>query len=350
MKRSAGWLLGMLAAGCGGCGGHEPEVRWPASAPVSLADELAATSPDATPMLPDGTRVELGTDLPEDAPDIQARAYVFEGLWYAEVRLGRADEDIALPLVVMLHGRGDRPRIPGGPFGRVPTPMRVLIPRGPLALGTGYAWARHSVTEHRDDDLAADLVAMADRLARLIRHVRESRPTAGSTILTGFSQGAITAWTTALRHPEAVGLVLPIAGWVPPGALPAPLSPEGAAPVLSMHGTADPIVRVEPTRALVELLTEAGLSVTFLEVEGVEHLVTPSMNAQFEEWLEAALHERAPDLRGGLGEAGPDPEPVEPYEPRRRRERVNDAEEAVPAPLPPDGSPVSRRRAPRTRR
>jgi len=310
-------------------------VRWPASDDVSLRAELAASSPGETPLLPDGTRLEPDPDLPPDAPDIHARAHVFEGLWYAEVRLGEAPEDAELPLVVMLHGRGDRPRIPGGPFGRVPTPMRVLVPRGPLALGRGYAWARHSVTQNRHGELATDLVAMADRLARLVRHVRETRPTAGTPIVTGFSQGGITAWTLALRHPDEVGLALPIAGWVPPRARPSPLRREGAARVRAMHGTADPIVRIEPTRELVRVLTDAGMPVSLLEIDGVEHVVTAEMNAQFEEWLEEALRERAPALRGGLGDPGPDPEPIEPYEPALE-DAADDEDEAVPAPLPED--------------
>jgi len=326
------WLLALT--GCGGCGSRVHEVRWPASAAVSLDTELAASAEGIAPLLPDGTRRSVDPELPPDAPDIHARARVFEGLWYAEIRLGEADDDAPLPLVLMLHGRGDRPRIPGGPFGRVPTPMRVLVPRGPLALGDGYAWARHSVTEtNHHDELASDLVTMADRLARLIRHVRRTRPTAGTPIVTGFSQGAITAWTTALRHPEEVGLALPIAGWVPPAARP-PFRPDGAAIVRSMHGTADPIVRIEPTRELVRLLTDAAMPVSLLEIDGVAHTVTPEMNARFEEWLEEALRERAPDLRGGLGEAGVDAESYDET-PEPPDEDVSD-DEAVPAPLPDD--------------
>lgn len=326
----AGAILAASLVGCGSCSSNRrAEVRWPASADVSLASELAATNREA--LLPEGRR--LGDEpLPPDAPNIEARARVFEGLWYAEVRLGEAPEDAPLPLVVMLHGRADRPRIPGGPFGRVPTPMRVLVPRGPLAIGDGYAWARYSVTQvEHHEELARDLIAIAARIVRLVRHVRHTRPTAGTPILTGFSQGAITAWTAALRHPDEVGLVLPIAGWVPSGARPNPLDGAGAPPIRAMHGTADPIVRIEPTRELVGLLERAGYDVLLREFEGVGHTVTPEMNATFEEWLEAAVHERAPELGGGLGVTGPDPEPVIPYE------TIDEGTfelEAIPAPLP----------------
>lgn len=325
----------LLAAGCGA---PATEVRWPASPEgVSMAGELSATARTqggATPLAPTGLPLD-GEDLPPDAPGIHARSFVFDGMWVAEVVLGDAPPDAELPLVVMFHGRGDRPRIPGGPFGRVPTPIRVLIPRGPLALGSGYAWARFSVTQNRHDELAADLVAIARRMARLIRHVERTRPTAGTPFVTGFSQGAMVSWTLSVRHPDVAGLVIPMAGWVPPAARPSPLPAQP--PVRAMHGTADPIVRIDPTREWVQQQRDAGVDLTWLELEGVAHVVTPEMNAQFEAWLEEACHQRAPGLTGGLGEPGADPEPLEPYEPPIEVLE----EEAVPAPLPEEAEEVS---------
>ena len=325
----------LLAAGCGA---PATEVRWPASPEgVSMAGELSATARTqggATPLAPTGLPLD-GEDLPPDAPGIHARSFVFDGMWVAEVVLGDAPPDAELPLVVMFHGRGDRPRIPGGPFGRVPTPIRVLIPRGPLALGSGYAWARFSVTQNRHDELAADLVAIARRMARLIRHVERTRPTAGTPIVTGFSQGAMVSWTLSVRHPDVAGLVIPMAGWVPPAARPSPLPAQP--PVRAMHGTADPIVRIDPTREWVQQQRDAGVDLTWLELEGVAHVVTPEMNAQFEAWLEEACHQRAPGLSGGLGEPGADPEPLEPYEPPIEVLE----EEAVPAPLPEEAEEVA---------
>lgn len=314
MIRASSLLLGVFLLGCGSCN-HDHEVRWPAAPDVSLRDELAATARSLglpPPRTYTGERAEV--ELPEDAPGVRARSAIFEGIWFAEVELGEVEPGTRLPLVIMLHGRGDRPHVPGGPFGRVPTPMRVIVPRGPLALGSGYAWARHSVTQTAHHaDIANDLVGISRRLTRLIRHVRRTRPTRGSTIATGFSQGAMVAWTMALRYPDVVGLALPLAGWVPPGARPDPIAPGG--PVIrSMHGDEDPIVRIEPTQELVAMLRRVPLDVELVVEEGVAHEVTREMNARFETWLEEALAERAPDLRGGLGVAGEDPEPVETHE------------------------------------
>ena len=339
MSRLASLLLCVVAAGCS-CAARPSEVRWPASG-GGLASELLITARAenlGVPTSHDGTPIDAPDEsLPDDAPGIRARSFVFEGIWYAEVELGEVDEGVPLPLVFIFHGRGDHPRIPGGPFGRAPTPMRVIIPRGPLSLGSGFAWARSSVTQNRHEELAADIIAVTDRLIRLIEHVRATRPTAGSPVLTGFSQGAIVSWTLALRFPDRIGLAIPIAGWVLPGTRPNVLR---SSPTRAMHGTADPIVRIEPTREWVQALLASGNEVGLLEFEGVAHTVTPEMNLQFEEWLEAALLERAPSLEGGLGEAGPEAEPVAPYE---EPADVDLEAEALPAPLPgePDPEPPS---------
>lgn len=328
-------VLVLLAA----CGGARPpihhEIRWPAIAEVPLEHVLLVTAAEAglpAAMMPDGTHAPVvgATELPYDAAGIHARSGVFGDLWYAEVVLGDVDPDAPLPLVVALHGRGDRPRMPAGPFVRTSTPMRVLIPRGPLALGDGYAWGRYSVTAHRDDELAADLAITADRLARLVEHVRAERPTLGSPIVTGFSQGAILGWIAALRHPDSFGLALLVAGWVPPL-----LVPDGPAipvtHVRAMHGVDDPIVPVGPTREVAARLAQLGHDVELVEVEGGGHVVDEAMNARFEGWLEAALAERAPGLGGGLGVAGLDAAPSEPFAPAL----LDDLPEvAVPAPLP----------------
>ncbi|MDQ3035320.1 MAG: alpha/beta hydrolase-fold protein [Myxococcota bacterium] len=323
-------VLLLAATGCS-CAGRSSEVRWPASAEgVGMGRALATTARDegrGPPLSPRG-RAILREELPPDAPGIRARSFVFEGIWVAELELGEAPDGAELPLVAIFHGRGDRPRIPGGPFGRVPTPMRVIIPRGPFEIGGGFAWARSSVTQDRHEELAADLVAITDRLVRLIEHVQRVRPTAGSPVVTGFSQGAMVAWTLAVRYPDRIGLAIPMAGWVLPANRPRSLR---APPTRAMHGTADPIVRIGPTREWVQLLLAGGNDVTWIELEGVEHVVTPEMNILFEEWLEEAMRERAPDLAGGLGQPGADPEPMAPYDPPVE---IDSDADALPAPLP----------------
>ena len=150
-----------------------------------------------------------------------------------------------------------------------------------------------------------------------IKKVHAQRPTLGTPIVTGFSQGGMLTFALAVGHPDAVGDALPMAGWLPPQLTPdAPYEPERQVPIRSAHGTADPIVRFEPTRVLIDLLAGLGWNASLKPFEGVEHVMSPEMNAQFEQWLEESLAARAPALvDDGLGEAGPETDDYAPFAP-----------------------------------
>jgi len=314
------------------------EVRWPVTSPADRAQaylrDRVLREADNVPLPPtdvaDGVRVRSGEAF---------------GLTYFEVILGDADFDDALPLVVLLHGRGDRPRIPGGPFTGATTPMRLVIPRGPLRLGAGYAWVAGSITQGTPGALAASLLARTHHLAALIATLAATLPTRGRPIVAGFSQGAMLSFSLALHRPDVVGRAFPLAGWVPPDLMPtAPIDPELRVPIRSVHGTQDQIVPIAPTREVVELLRQMEWEVELLEFEGVGHIVSPEMNARFEAWLEEALLEQAPDLAGrGLGAEGPESEGYEPWEPLEQEtlDAIQQEEEGILTPEPEGGEDIS---------
>lgn len=288
-------------------------VRWPITSPVALARELSRD--DLRLQVP-----EAPLEAMEVAPGVRVREGTAEGVVYFEIILGDADFDDPLPLVVLLHGRGDRPRIPGGPFAGVDTPMRLVMPRGPLRLGAGYAWVPVSVTHRRPDALASALRERTEHLAALIQTLSATLPTLGRPVVAGFSQGGLLAFSLALHRPDVVGRAFPIAGWVPPALMPASsVAPELRVPIRSAHGTEDPIIPIGPTREVVAMLRALEWEVELVEFDGVGHAVSPEMNALFEAWLEEALREQAPELTGkGLGLAGPDEAVYEPFEPLER--------------------------------
>lgn len=284
------------------------EVRWPATSPVDeVLPRAAPPEEPAEPLLPPT----------EVAPGIRVREGMAHDLSYFEIILGDADFDDALPLVVLLHGRGDRPRIPGGPFRGVPIPMRLIVPRGPLRLGAGFAWILASVTQGRPDVLAASLRNRTHHVAALIDTLYRTRPTLGRPIVSGFSQGALLAFSLALHRPDVVVRALPLAGWVPPDLMPlVPTAPELRVPIRAVHGAEDLVIPIVPTREVIARLRELEWEVELAEFEGVGHVVSPEMNAMFEAWLEQALREQAPGGAGqGLGVDGPEDEPYEPWEP-----------------------------------
>jgi phospholipase/carboxylesterase len=339
--------MAMVAVSCRNCGWRRtPDVvtvRWPATAPVALALAQGREMPSSG--LPDSA---LDDPLPptEVAPGVRVRGGTAHDLSYFEIVLGDADFDDALPLVVLLHGRGDRPRIPGGPFSGVPTPMRLVMPRGPIPLGAGFAWMLPSVMHGRPDLLASALRVRTDHLAALIKTLSRTLPTLGRPIVSGFSQGALLTFSLALHRPDVVGHAFPLTGWVPPLLMPTfPVVPELRVPIRAVHGIDDLVIPIEPTREVVAMLHGLGWEVELVEFEGVGHTVSAEMNATFEAWLEDALREQASELTGrGLGLAGPEAEtyvPFEPLEPETIEaiEQLEAQEAAPPVPSREDAPP-----------
>jgi len=273
---------------------------------VGCGAGLASSRPAEAPPLVLNVPAVEAVALPYDAPGVHIEAGALEGLAYAEVVLGVVDEGVPLPLVVALHGLGDAPRFPEGLVLRTGVPMRLVLPRGPLPVGAGAAWSRHRVRDGDDAALAADLEAAADRVVRLVTALAASRPTAGTPIVMGFSQGAMVAWLASLRHPDAVGVALVGAGWLPSALL------DGlacGAPLRAVHGLADDVVPIEPARRALAHLAARGCTTEWVELSGVGHRVDPPLAAVLERWLEEALVERAPTLAGGLGRPGPEHAP-----------------------------------------
>ncbi|MCB9635190.1 MAG: hypothetical protein H6721_23970 [Sandaracinus sp.] len=274
--------------------------------------------PGAPPLTEAADPEQAGEPLPSDLEGVQAREHRVAGLYVLEVVLGHVPFDADLPIVMMLHGRGDRPRVPGGPFGGAPTPMRLLLPRAPKPLGNGFTWLPLSVTENRADVMADTLRRRADQLAQVLIHFRNVRVSRGKPIVTGFSQGAMLTYTLAILHPELLDSALPIAGWLPPSLIPSEVPAIRRVPIRSIHGDADPVVRIGPTRELIARLRGLGFEIEWVEERGTQHVVSETMNVIFERWLEEALARVAPELAAagqGLGEAGPEDVTYAPFLP-----------------------------------
>lgn len=284
----------LLTAGCAeGCrsgGGATAQDVLPPAWPESdrRSPQLELSLQDDLP-----SPVDEREPIPPELAGVQVRDGELEGFYYIEVVLGDAGMQDDLPLVVLLHGRGDRPRVPGGPFGGVDRPVRVLLPRAPARLRDGWTWLPVRVLDGRTEELAESLAAMSDRLADLIDAFSVRRACLGKPIVAGFSQGGLLAFALATRHPELVGAAFPLSGWLPPQLVPE-RAPEESPPIRSMHGTADDVVPIDPTRETITDLRAAGFDAELVELAGVRHEVTPEMNALFRGWLSAALEQVAP--------------------------------------------------------
>lgn len=207
-----------------------------------------------------------------------------------EVLFGEIDPNAKLPLIVAIHGLGDRARVPVGAIEMLRTPVRVILPNGPTPHHTGFAWTLVRVKENRPEELARDLSVQANRLAEMIKELIRTRPTRGDPIVLGGSQGGMLTFTLALHHPEVVGHAMPLMGWLPPSLVPNKLA-EGVAypPIRSIHGAADPVIPLAPTQKMVQQLRELGLKVELVGFEGVGHYMTMPMEEMLHRWLVEAL-------------------------------------------------------------
>jgi phospholipase/carboxylesterase len=207
-----------------------------------------------------------------------------------EVLFGEIDPEAKLPLIVAIHGLGDRARVPVGAIEMLKTPVRVILPNGPTPHLAGFAWTLVRVKEDRPEDLARDLRVQAGRLAAMIRALLRTRPTLGDPIVLGGSQGGMLTFALALHHPEVVGYAMPLMGWLPPPLVLDKLA-DGVTypPIRSVHGAADTIIPIEPTEQMVKHLRDLGLKVELIGFKGVGHYMTMPMEEKLHEWIVEAL-------------------------------------------------------------
>lgn len=255
----------------------------------------------ATHALAGCARSRLDVEVSSGAEQRDPRGVVFREHRVAGLRVletivgGEAPLEAALPVVVQLHGRGDRVRLPGQDFGGLHQPVRLLLPEAPSPFGDGFTWSPVSITENRPHELAEALRTHADTLDRVLAWVTASRRVIGRPVVSGFSQGGMLSYTLAVRHPRRIGSAIPVAGWLPPELLPRRLgSRRELPPVDAVHGVDDPIVRIGPTRRTVRRLRQLGFAVTFEELSGVRHLWNDALAASWSARLERAVaRERA---------------------------------------------------------
>lgn len=273
---------------------EEDGAAWP---PRQHEGQLDAGTP--RPVRDAGLNVDAGPPLPTPPParpGFQVRQEQRDGLYLLEAVIGDADFDDPLPLVVVLHGRGDRAHVPGGPFMNLAHPVRVIVPQAPDPLGDGWQWLPVRVGDNLVDRLSSTLFETADRLASFIQGLLDERRTEGRAIVTGFSQGGLLTMTLGVHHDDVVGHAIPLASWLPPPLEPSYLRRDRRpAGIRSMHGTADTIVPIDPTTALFGRLSEIGYDVELVQVPGIEHTMSQEMNLLFHEWLDEAVCEMVED-------------------------------------------------------
>jgi phospholipase/carboxylesterase len=206
------------------------------------------------------------------------------------------------PTVVMLHGRsGDEDAM--WIFSRtLPEEWLVVAPRGIKAdPGGGFAWHPRQRDEwpplRQFDDAVAAVVDFIQTLPELYDADSDR------IYLMGFSQGAATAYTTAMRHPGLVQGIAGLVGFVP-------VECDAAVetkvlkglPIFMAVGKEDPYIPFTRAQNCAQTLKESGADLTYREYDTGHRLNAQGMRDLKAWWLDRneavrlSLAEDAEDL------------------------------------------------------
>jgi phospholipase/carboxylesterase len=237
-----------------------PEAALRGLAAAALA--VLAAGCNASPSRPSGS----ASSVPKPAAAVDLR----DDLPFVEVLTGGAAKDAPEPLIVALHGLGDRPESFVGLFREFPVPARVVAPHSRDAFSDGFMWFPPG--DPSTDRSAPEMGRTADAIAVFIDHVAKARPTVGKPLIMGFSQGGALSYAVAARHPDAIAASFPVGGWLPAPLWPSKL-PQGARPIFAFHGTIDERVPLARGRQAALGLRDLGFDVHFEEIQGVGHAI-----------------------------------------------------------------------------
>jgi phospholipase/carboxylesterase len=203
----------------------------------------------------------------------------------------RPADGTAAGAIVLMHGRGaDEHDL--GPLLDVLDPggrMVGIFPRGPLSLPPGGAhWYVVPRVGYPDPDTFFSTMQLAgdflDGLPELTGVPWER------TILGGFSQGAVMSYALGLGagRPSPLGII-GLSGFIPTvEGFRIDIDSRPDLPVAISHGSLDPVISVEFSRRARDLLTTAGLDVTYHE-DAFPHTIDPAFVPELREWIDRRL-------------------------------------------------------------
>ena len=220
-------------------------------------------SVDATAAYEDKTAVYTGGEFTE------------ETFHYRLLRPENIDPDKTYPLVVFLHGAGERgddnavqlkyfPAQMAQPRWRERFPCYVLAPQ----CRKGAKWVEVDWSQPETHPTPADPGDQMKVVLQILKTtMAEEKVDAKRVYLTGLSMGGYGTWDLAIRHTELFAAAAPICG----GADNTAVGKLKDLPVWVAHGDADNAVPVERSRLAVAALRAAGGKPVYVEMPGVQH-------------------------------------------------------------------------------
>jgi predicted peptidase len=186
------------------------------------------------------------------------------------------ERDAPIPLVVFLHGVGERgndnqqqvnglPKTFASPGNQAKRPCIVVAPQCP---GEKY-WTNDVVSE---------------QVIKLVKDLSKHMPIDGDRLyLSGYSMGGFGTWAILGQAPKTFAAAVPIAG----GGDPAIARSIKAIPIWNFHGDADKSVGVDRSRGIVTALEKVNGKITYTEMKGEGHGIAHKVlkDEKVQEWL-----------------------------------------------------------------
>jgi phospholipase/carboxylesterase len=186
--------------------------------------------------------------------------------------------------VVMLHGRSGNEDVMWVFAGTVPSDWLVVAPRGIKPDPAGdYAWHPRGRDEWPSLADFDEAVAAVTHFVQALSQLYDADPS--RIYLMGFSQGAATAYATALRHPGLVQGIAGLVGFVPEecGDAVNVAALEGL-PLFMAVGKEDPLIPYARSAACAQTLHAAGAELEYHEYNTGHRLNARGMRDLREWW------------------------------------------------------------------
>lgn len=258
---------------------------------ILLIVVLACT---AAPLIAqDGDASAQTTAAPDPAKMFEPREYAAENgdvLKYRLLKPAEFDPEAKYPLVVFLHGAGERGEDNTAqlkhclsefcrPERREKFACYVLAPQCPKDqkwLDVDWRVKDPQYPDHISRPLELTMAVVDAMLADAA--VDKQR-----VYFIGLSMGGFGTWDAMLRRPELIAAAIPICG----GGATAEVQKFKHIPIWCFHGDADQAVSVEKSREMVAALKAAGGSPRYTEYPGVQHdsWTRTMANEEVFEWL-----------------------------------------------------------------
>lgn len=178
---------------------------------------------------------------------------------YRVIKPGKMDKGVKYPLVISLHGSGERgsdnreqlkflPTWLSEPAMRTQYPCFLVAPQCP----SEGRWSGPPLEA---------VIALTEKA------IAEWPVDAGRVYLTGLSMGGYGSWEFASKKPELLAAAAPICG----GGDPSKAATLAKLPLWVVHGDADKAVNVNKSREMVEAIKKAGGNIQYTELPGGGH-------------------------------------------------------------------------------